>query len=211
MRTKRLTYTLVTQAANNIATSQTPGAAGNLTLDGALASSGVIPDLGLGYILGFTSAANLSGRTFTITGYNEDWKAQTETVTGPNATTVYSTKFWRGVTSIAIDAAAGGALTVGTSNTSTSASTPTYCLDIYTPSTSIAVDTGGTINYDLQKCFERPTAGETPNWVSGGLTGQTADGNTSYSAPTGAVRLKINSYSNGATIAMSVLQAQYRS
>lgn len=208
MRSKRVSFTLVTQAANNIATSQTPGGAGNVTLNGALTSGGVVPDLSLGYIVSITSAADISNRTFTVTGYNEDNKAQSETITGPNATTVVSTKFWRQVTTIAISGAAAGAITIGTANTTLSAVTPTYCLDIYEPNTSIAVDISGTINYDVKKCFERPTAGETPNWVAGGLTGQTADANTAYTGPTGAVRGQINSYTNGATIAMEILQAR---
>lgn len=208
IKPKRVSFTPVTQAADNIALSQTPAGAGNLVLNGALAVGGVIPAQTLGYIIGFTSAGNLSARTFTITGTDPDGKAQTENVTGPNANTVVSTKFFRSISSIAIDAAAGAALTVGTVNTTLSAVTPSYCIDIYSKDTSVAVDISGTINYDVQKCFERMTAGETPNWVAGGLTGQTADGNTAYTAPTAAARGKINSYTNGATFAMSILQAR---
>lgn len=209
MRPKRVSFTLATPAANSIATSQTPGAAGNLTLDGALASGGVIPDLSLGYIISITSAGNISARTFTVTGFDQDNKAQTESITGPNATTVVSTKFWRRITTIAIDAAAGSALTVGTANTTLSARTPTYAIDIYEPNTSIAVDISGTINYDVKKAFERWTASDiTPNWVAGGLTGQTADGNTAYTGSTALVAGFINSYSNGATFAMQIAQAR---
>ena len=208
MRPKRVSFTLITQAANNIALSQTPAGAGNLTLAGALASGGVIPDLGMGYIVSITSAADISNRTFTVTGFDQDNKAQTETITGPNATTVVSTKFWRQITTIAISGAAAGALTVGTANTTLSAASPTYCLDIYEPNTAVYVDVTGTINYDTKKCGERPTAGETPNWVAGGLTGQTADGNTAYTAPTGAVRLQVNSYTNGATVTLQILQGR---
>jgi len=70
------------------------------------------------------------------------------------------------------------------------------------------VDIGGTINYDLQKCAERMTAGETPNWVAGGLTGQTADGQTAYTSPVGGVRIKVNSYTTGASVALNVNQGR---
>lgn len=208
IRPKRVTYTPVTQAADNIALTQTPGAAGNLVLNGALAAAGVIPALSLAYKVGFTSAGNLSARTFTITGTDADGNPQTEALAGPNANTVVTTKYWKSIASIAIDAAAGAALTVGTVNTVDSAVTQTFCLDIYEKDTSIAADISGTINYDVQKCFERPTAGEVPNWLAGGLTGQTADANTAYTSPTGATRVRINSYTNGATLALSILQAR---
>lgn len=208
MKPKRVAFTLATQAANSIALSQTPGAAGNLTLAGALASGGVIPDLSLGYIISIASSSDLSGRTFTVTGFSQDNKAQTEAITGPNNATVVSAKFWRQITSIAVDAACAGALTVGTANTTLSAATPSYVLDLYETNTSIAVDIGGTINYDVKKAFERMTAGDTPNWVAGGLTGQTADGSTAYTGPTGAVRGVINSYSNGATFALQINQSR---
>lgn len=207
-RTKRFAYTPVTQAANNIALSQTPGAAGDLTLAGALASGGVIPALNLGYIIGIGCAGNDAGRTFTVTGTDQDGKEQSETIAGANIGTTASTKFWKSITTIAVDAATAGAIVVGTVNTTLSAAGPSYALDIYETNTSIAVDVGGTINYDVKKAFERLTAGDSPNWVAGGLTGQTADANTAYTGPTGAVRLVINSYTNGATIAMQINQAR---
>jgi hypothetical protein len=209
MKPKRVSFTLATQATNNIALSQTPGAAGNLSLAGALASGGVIPDLSLGYIIGIGCAGNDAGRTFTVTGIDQNGKAQTETIAGANIGTTVSTKFWRGITSIAVDAATAGAIVVGTVNTTLSASTPTYAVEIYAPYISAFIDISGTINYDIQKCGERPTAGETPNWVAGGLTGQTGDGQTTYSTPIGGVRGKINSYTNGATFAMSILTGHY--
>lgn len=208
MKPKRISHTLVTGTTSNIAASQTPGAAGNLTLDGALAVGGLIPDLIFGYIVSITGAGNDSGKTFTITGFDQSLRPQTENVTGPNANTVVSTKFWRKITSIAISAAAAGAITVGTPNTTLCAVSPDIILDLYETDTSIAVDIGGTINYDVKKAFERMTAGETANWVAGGLTGQTADAQTAYTASTAAVRLQINSYTNGATVAMSALHSR---
>lgn len=99
---------------DGIATSQTPAGAGNFTLDGALTSGGTYTaDTTNARQLSFTSASNESGDTYTITGTDADGNADTENVTGPNATTVYSTKAWRTVTQIATNGAATGAITIG--------------------------------------------------------------------------------------------------
>ena len=78
MKSKRVAWTPVTGATNNICASQSPGAgAATLTINGALASGGAIPKQELGYIVGITVAAtDLSGRTFTITGTSQDNAAQ---------------------------------------------------------------------------------------------------------------------------------------
>lgn len=216
MRPKTLNFAPITPSANGICLSQTPGASGNLNLNGALASGNAVSfnntDQGIAtqgriaYLIDITGAANDSARTFTITGTDPDGKAQVETRAGPNVNTVTSVKFWRSILSIAIDAAAAGAITIGINATGQFVS-QTIPLDLYEPQTTVAVDISGTINYDVQKAFERPTAGETPNWVAGGLATQTADANTAYTSSTGAVRLKVNSYSAGATAKLQVLQS----
>lgn len=207
MKPKRLSYTPVTGATNNIATSQTPGAAGNLTLDGALASGGVIPQQTLGYIISQTSVSDESGKTILITGTNADNAAQTETVTCAGAgLTVVSTKYFRSITSIYVSAATTGAITVGTPNTTLCAVTPTFPVDINKNYTTVACDIGGTINFTPQKCYERPTAGETPNWITLQAAGA-VDVQTTVTGPVGAVRVQINSYTNNATLAFSILQS----
>jgi hypothetical protein len=210
MRPKRVLYTPVTQAVNNIAQAQTPAGAGALTLNGALCSGGVFTQVrkrSLAYIIGIQSGANLSARTFTVTGTDADGNAQTENLAGPNIGTTVSTKFWLTISSITIDGVAAGALQVGTQNTVLSAVSQSFPQNEYETFASVGVHVTGTISYDLQKAFERMTAGETPTWQAGGLTGQTADGNTGYSTPIGAQRLKVNSYTNGATIAMTMIQS----
>lgn len=206
MKPKRVSFTLATQAANNIATSQTPGAAGALTLNGALCSGGVLPDLSLGYIIGIGCAGADAGRTFTVTGTDQNGKAQTETIAGANIGTTASTKFWRSISSITVDAATAGAIVVGTVNTTLSAATSTYCVDMYETYTSVTADIGGTINFTLQKCSERPTAGETPNWRTLQAAG-TVDVEALQTGAIGAVRAQINSYTNGATIALAIAQS----
>lgn len=95
------------------ALSQTPGAGGNLTLAGALVTSGV------GYAdvprsVSITSAGNDSGRTFTVYGTDEYGQTMSEAITGPNTTTAHGAKAFWTVTRIAVDAATAGAITAGT-------------------------------------------------------------------------------------------------
>jgi hypothetical protein len=108
MKPKRIAYTLVTQSTSNICSSQTPGAAGNLLINGALSVGGVLPTQTLGYLINVACAGADAGRTFTVTGLNADNQAQTETIAGANAGNTNGTKFWRSISSIAVDAATAG-------------------------------------------------------------------------------------------------------
>lgn len=209
MKPKRVAFTPVTGTTSNICASQTPGAAGNLTLAGALAVGGVIPQQTLAYMISFTGGSNESDKTFLITGTDADNNAQTETVTGPNANTVVSTKFFRSITSIRASAATTGAITVGTPNATSCAVTPTYCVDMNATYTAVTVDVGGTINFTIQKCSERPTAGETPNWRTLQAAGA-VDIEVLQTGGIGAVRVLISSYTNTATLAASIIQSRSR-
>lgn len=64
--------------------------------------------------LSYTSSANMSAVSFTAVGYDEYWNAMTETVVGPNATTVYGKKAFRYITSVTASATdAGNNVSVG--------------------------------------------------------------------------------------------------
>lgn len=200
---KRIAIAPATIDRDGISTAQQLVGAGNLTITGALASVGAVT-LGYAYAIELYCAGNVSTVVFTVTGTDQWGRAQTDTITGVNAGVVATTKYFKTVTQIAADAAVGTDVEAGAADEIGYA----YVIDMYETDTSIAVDISGTISYTVQKCFERMTAGETPNWVAGGLATQTADGQTAYTGPTAGVRLKVNSYSNGATIAMSVIQGR---
>ena len=68
---------------------------------------------GYGYKVSITGGSNESGKTFTIVGKTVAGVTVTETVTGPNATTVYSSNYFAFVTSVSVSAATAGAITVG--------------------------------------------------------------------------------------------------
>ena len=104
---------LAAAAANNICLSQTP-TAGNLTINGALATSGVATMDNPRRVL-ITTGADESSRTFTIYGTNWSGNTISETMTGPVTTTGQSVLDYKTVTRIAISGNAAAALTVGTS------------------------------------------------------------------------------------------------
>jgi hypothetical protein len=72
---------------------------------------------GYGYKVSFTSDGNDSGITFTITGRQVGHiigdPVVTETVTGPNATTVFSTNYYSQVTSITVSGTSSNSVSIG--------------------------------------------------------------------------------------------------
>ena len=117
---------------DGICASQTTSAAANMTLNGALTATingnsvyapsvsgtAATADGAWARKIGITSDGNDSGITFTITGTDVNGKALSETVTGPNSTTVYSTNStaanFKSVTKIATSGATTGNITIGT-------------------------------------------------------------------------------------------------
>lgn len=210
MRPKTLTLTLLTPDADGIATSQTPASGGvqSLTLDGAHTSGGAF-SAATAHQISITAVGNESGRTFTVTGTDQDNLALVETITGPNATTVESSGYFKTITSITVDNDTANAITVGTVDEAIS---PSYNVD-----NSAAVDVGlglvlsGTINATVQHCIEN-MHGQTHNdvdWFNHSvLASQTASAASNYASPVSCVRLVVNSYTAGATAALHVLPSR---
>lgn len=119
---------LAASSSNAIALSQTPLAAGALTLNGALVASGVATMDAPRRVLISTAGAD-AARTFTITGTGRasfgaafnGGPVISETVTAiPNGTSKFSVQDFATVTSVTVDAATAGAVTVGTNGTGSS-------------------------------------------------------------------------------------------
>lgn len=90
-----------TFSINNIATSQDPAGAGNLTL---VSSPVTLAQTGFVYI---TSAANDTAFTFTITGLDINGRPLTEVVTGGNAKAVVTTQRFTVVSNVAVSGNSG--------------------------------------------------------------------------------------------------------
>ena len=101
-----------------------------------------------------TAVANETSRTFTVTGTDWGNTPITELVTGPNAAAVYTNLDFKTVTSVSINGAASGAITVGTT---TVASSPWVRLDEFSVGqVGIQVTVTGTVTYSLQQTLQDP-------------------------------------------------------
>lgn len=107
-----LTFVPVTLDPDGICLSQTPGAAGNMTMAGALVTSGVAY-FDVPRCISITTGADESGKTFLVTGTDEYGQTMSELITGPNNTTGFGAKAFWTVTSVYCSAATTGAITVG--------------------------------------------------------------------------------------------------
>ena len=101
--------------ADGVCASQTPGGAGNLTINGALASGGTVTFDEPRQVT-IAGTGNEAGKTFTITGTDETGAAASEAIAGPNNSTVTTTTYFATVTQVAVDAGTAAAVTVGSSS-----------------------------------------------------------------------------------------------
>lgn len=147
------TVTSNAAVTNSVATSQTPGGAGSLTL----VSSSVTFGSSAAQKITITSAGNVSNRTFTITGTDVYDNALVESsLTGPNANTVTSSYCFKSVTQIDISGAAAAAITVGNS---ADAEGMMYVPDTYSNPFSIGMGcavVSGSPTYSIQHTFYNP-------------------------------------------------------
>ncbi len=201
---------LVTAAANNIAASQTPGAAGNLTLTAA-AIAGTVPDVARRVLFTPVGAEATNGTVWTLSGTDWNNNSISEAVNGTNAPTTAQTVYdYKTVAQIAVNKAQAGAVTVGTDGV---ASSRPIFLDTFAPApTSIQVTVVGTVNYTVQQSLDNPnsiTGGYTAvTWVShpdSALVGATGTAQGNYAYLPYITRVLLNSGTGSVT--MTVIQA----
>lgn len=156
-----MTKTLAAASANNIALSQTPGGAGDLTLNGSTVTAGVATLDTARQVL-FTFAANETGHTFVVYGNTgEGFVAIQESVAGTNGGIVATSNSFKKITRISISAAATGALTVGTNGVGTTAWR--IVSRSMTPADfSLWLEVSGTVNVTVQYTYDDPS-GTYPN------------------------------------------------
>lgn len=195
---------------DGIAQSQTPAGAGNLTLNGVLASGGAVT-LTYQQIVAVYSGSNIAARVFTVYGTNSDGVEISETITGVNNSTVSSVLNYKTVTRVAVDAATGAAVEVGITGVGATKPIP---LDNYVSpaDTSLVVEISGTANatvqYTASDVFSLANAQSSTGlvWIDHPvLTGVTATTDSNLSVPLGAVRLKVNSGTD--TVKLVIRQA----
>ncbi len=193
----------LTSTANNIALSQTPGAAGAMTLNGSLVSGGVAILATPQRVL-ITTADSTT--VFTLLGTTPTGSLLTETLTS-NGTNVQSALDYATVTKISVNQGTTAAVTVGTNGVG---STPWVRLDEWANSyVTVQCNATGTVNYTVQGTMDDPNQpwGSAPlpqnvNWINSsdanavGATGSIA---TNFLFSPTYVRVLLNSGSGSVT------------
>lgn len=154
------------------------------------------------------SATDHSLKTIVLSGGDADGNAQTETIAAPaGSATVTSTKFW-GWLDTATPSATIGADTFDI-GWAAAAVSPWLHVDWKQKpfSARVAVNIGGTINYDLEHTSDLDLPADAFYFTNADIDGKTTDAETIYTAPVAAVRARVNSHTAG-TIALHVLQAE---
>lgn len=161
------------------------------------------------------TANSHSGKTLTVNGTDMNGFSQSESLAGPGVSaTVTTTKYFKSVTTVSISAGIGAdTFDIGWAQTSVSQAIP---IDWRSPyAANINVDISGTINFTVNQAFlnvwtSYPT-GVIPQGAFTSITalaGKTADtyGNPAVGAT--AVQFQVSTVTAGATVAMSLNQAQ---
>lgn len=211
-------YSLDAADPDGIAASQTPLAAGDLTINGALASGGVAT-LGEGKVqrrVIITSVGDDSARTFTIIGTNSDGTQIGEQLAGGGVgVAVQSARDYQTVTRISVDAATAAAVSAGTNGVG---ATPWIVLDRHRNPFAVGfgITVDGTVDYQPQHTFDdvqRPNAPVPDVFTNDGTpfnpapgASDSQDGNVAF--PVAAFRVQINSGTG--TLRIRVIQAGIR-
>jgi VCBS repeat-containing protein len=208
-RNKKVVLAPAAAVANTVCLSQTPGGAGNLTINGGSASGGVAT-LDVARRVAIAGTGNEAGKTFTITGTDRAGNLISEALAGPNNSTVYTTKDFKTVTQIAVSAGTAAAITAGTNGVLSSG---WLVLDRYNfGGIAFGITTTGVVNYTVEHTDDDPfqmpavagSAGAADIYLNPfphpTVTGQVGSAHGTYSDPVSAVRITINSYTAGATV-----------
>lgn len=155
------------------------------------------------------SVTDHSGKTVALVGTNECGQAQTESVQAPGSSaTVESTKYWLTLTSATPSATIGAdTFDIGWVDEFV---TTTFPMNHKGGNAALNIYVTGTLNYDLEQTFDdiqfKTTAFIWSVDNSTTQSGQTAGQTILYRAHPRGIRLKINSYTDGATIALTHTQ-----
>jgi len=198
-------YVLQTVALNDdadgISVSASPGA-GAIVIGGALASGGVAylysstgsAGTRMAQKVSIVSGGNDSGITFTVTGTNADGQPQTEVVTGANAGTATSTKYFSTVSSVTQSGAVATTLVIGTLQANGGV-TRTYPINVRSMDFGVGLGlvVSGTITCTVQHTFndiQNPT--ESRTWFNHEtLASVTANDDGNYAFRCEGVRLLV--------------------
>lgn len=203
---------LATADDDGIAQTQSPLAAGALTINGALATSGVATmDVQRRVIV--TSAGNDSNKTFRITGTNGDNNPIRETITGGNIAAVQTVQDFKTVTEVYASAATAAAVIVGTNGVASSPWKLTNWMHQAVSEITWDGSVTGTVTYGIE--WTSSTINDNQNSMGGALgnypstpvartlttlTAKTADASASQDNPIQAWRVIVTAGTGSVTV-----------
>ena len=153
----RCQYQLAAAVSNGLATAQSLGAAGNLTLNGSLVSGGVgtLDSGGAARRVLISSVGNDAGLTWTIYGTDRYGNSQSESLLGAGAgSSVYSQLDYKTVTRIAANGATAGNVTAGTNGVGSTPWHPREWQSIGTLGVLIYIASGTTVTAKLELTWD---------------------------------------------------------
>jgi hypothetical protein len=181
----QVTKTLIAGNAALICASQTPGAAGAMTL----VASPVTLDTQRQVLI--TCAGNNAGVTFTLTGTKDTGQTISEIIAGSNAGTSVSLWSYRTITSIVISGASTGAVTVGTNTTGSSDWKNVDSIKDGAFGMSIACTVTGTVTYSIEVTNGSYLRGTAPTPFATSIAAAVANQMLNLTAPIHAWRLTV--------------------
>jgi hypothetical protein len=207
-----ITVSLAPVAVNlaGIAALQTTAGAGNLVL-----TATAIAGLDMARVVALTSTGAIGGVNFTITGTDADGNAISEVMAGPSNSTVYSTKAYLTVATIAVSGAVGTNTKAGWDGSNTlSAIAKTIGLNAHAViAAQVKIVVTGTVNFSIEDTnddiYRLGTGAATWTSVSA-LASKTSTTLSQIDVLSSGLRLKINTYSNSATLKIIISQARGR-
>jgi len=208
MRRKIIDIDPVNVDADGISVAAAVAGAGNLTLGGALTSGGLYTADYARQITIVSDGAD-SGRTFTVTGTDANGNVQTEAITGPASTTVESAKYFKTISSIAVDAACAGNISSGIVDEFV---TPVIPLNYGSDNQATVSIEGivGTLSITVEQTFS-DVLGDPASIVyfatHADITTITADAHAELDVHASGVRLVCNSYTDTAELQMIIIQS----
>lgn len=197
--------------ADGICAAQAVAGAGDLTINGALAASGLATlDVPRHVVIDSSNAGDTT-QTITVVGRDRNGNSQQEVISANGTTAVSSTLDFKEVTEVTASAAFTGNVTVGTTSTF---SFPWVIYDRFSDhKASLQGIVTGTINWGVELTYEDPFADEYGrDWSASNPFNPDVEDHATLSSETttqsgmitdrrpSAFRFKVNSFSSGASL-----------
>jgi hypothetical protein len=188
--------------SSSIAANQAPLTAGNLSINGALASVGVATLPQVRRVSITSAASNEAAETFTLTGTDRYGNVISEKLAGPGATqTVTSVLDYATISQVAISAASGSNISVGTLGTPVGSAPWLLPNRHITPfNMGVGCIVSGTLTWTVEKTYDDPNLLIPSNSVSppnvftvSGFNAITTTLDDLVNIPATAIRITVNS------------------